>query len=325
MPGAEVGAPATLVVGTGLLGSAVVRRLRREGLPVRTAAVRWPTHAVADLGAALDHFAEERGSAPWRIAWCAGAGVTTSGAEEFAREEAVFYAFCGLVAEQCAAGRLDPGTGVLFLASSAGAVWAGATNPPFTEEHPVAPVAPYGRSKLVLESLAQDLAARSGARVAIGRITNLYGPGQDLAKPQGLVSHLCRAHVTGHPVGIYVPLDTLRDYLYVDDAAGLVVDLVDRLDRCPAATCTVKVVGAQHSVSVGALVAEANRIFRRPVRVLVATSPVAARQSRDLRVRSTVLPDLDRRTLRTLPSGFSATAADVELRMTSRRGLGAPR
>ncbi len=57
----------------------------------------------------------------------------------------------------------------------------------------------------------------------VGRLSNLYGPGQDLAKPQGLISQLCRAQLTRRPLSIYVSLDTRRDYLFVDDAAAMVV------------------------------------------------------------------------------------------------------
>ena len=62
----------------------------------------------------------------------------------------------------------------------------------------------------------------------IGRIANLYGPGQNLDKPQGLVSQLCAAHLERRPVSIWVSLDTLRDYLYAPDCAQMVLDCLDR-------------------------------------------------------------------------------------------------
>ena len=53
----------------------------------------------------------------------------------------------------------------------------------------------------------------------IGRFSNLYGPGQNLGKLQGLISRLALSAVTRQPINIFVPLDTIRDYVYVDDAA----------------------------------------------------------------------------------------------------------
>jgi UDP-glucose 4-epimerase len=175
-------------------------------------------------------------------------------------------------------------------------------------------------SKLRLEKAVHQVARDAGLVAVIGRFTNLYGPGQDLRKPQGLVSHLCRAHVTGAPIGIYVPLDTLRDYLYVEDAASLVTDVMERAATGVRGTCTTKILGSQHSVSVGALLGEAQRIFRRPVPVLLAASRHASLQAHDLRVNSVVWPDLDRRTFWTLPAGIAATAVDVQTRMLAGRG-----
>jgi UDP-glucose 4-epimerase len=303
----------TLVVGGGgLLGSAVVRELARRGCPCTVAQVEWDGDSVADLTGELERFA---GAGPWRIAWCAGAGVTATTSEKFTREEQVFDAFATALNELCLSGRLSADSGVFFLASSAGALYAGSGPAPFNEDTAPVPRGAYGTSKMVLEERLARLAA-SGIAAAVGRFTNLYGPGQNLSKPQGLVSHLCRAHFTGRPVGIYVPMDTLRDYLFVDDAAALVVDMLDR-----AATAgprlTIKILASHSSVSVAALLMQAQRVFRRPLRVLLGTSSQAAQQARDLRVRSIVWPELDRRELSTLPAGIWATAADVEARLTS--------
>ena len=74
------------------------------------------------------------------------------------------------------------------------------------------------------EAARHRVRGRAPARpLLVGRISNLYGPGQNLAKPQGLVSQLCRAQLTRQPLSVYVSLDTMRDYLYVDDAAAMVV------------------------------------------------------------------------------------------------------
>jgi UDP-glucose 4-epimerase len=147
--------------------------------------------------------------------------------------------------------------------------------------------------------------------VLIGRIANLYGPGQNLTKPQGLISHLCRSQLTGQPISVYVSLDTLRDYIYVDDAAALVIDGLDRLAVVQPADPVIKILASQQGVTIGALIAESRRLFKRAPRVVLGSSPFAKFQVRDLRLRSVVWPELDRRSLTPLGVGIKATAADL--------------
>ncbi len=104
-----------------------------------------------------------------------------------------------------------------FIASSAGGTYAGSPDePPYTEESTTVAVSAYGHSKLRIEAAISPMTA-AGTRVCIGRIANLYGPGQNLQKPQGLVSQLCLTHLNRQPLGIYVSLDSLRDYVFVTD------------------------------------------------------------------------------------------------------------
>lgn len=308
-------APLLVVGAGGLLGSAIVRSRQRAGRSVLRAAVPWtePAAAAAAVLRMVAQVRDEAGGRPWQLAWCAGAGVTATGAATLEGE----LSLVGDIVD----GLLrigDLGEGRVFVASSAGGLYAGAADPPFTEATAPAPISAYGRTKLAVEEQFSALATGSGCRVLIGRLSNLYGPGQNLAKAQGLISQLCRSHVTGQPCGVYVSLDTVRDYLFVDDAAGLVSDGLDRLDEVlePGRTMT-KILAAQRSASIAALVGEARRIFRKRPPVLLASSPHASGQARDLRFRSVVWPALDARPLTPLPVGMDATARDVAAHLTS--------
>jgi UDP-glucose 4-epimerase len=79
------------------------------------------------------------------------------------------------------------------------------------------------------ETLRNWADARPSLSYLIGRISNLYGPGQDLHKAQGIISHLSRCLIYHHPVSIYVSLDTRRDYLFADDCAHQIAAAVARL------------------------------------------------------------------------------------------------
>lgn len=301
----------TLVVGArGLLGTAIRRRGAERGLAMTSARVTWSDawQSVADLLAAVDDVAEQAGDGPWRIIWCAGAGVTASTDESLAAEVAVMDDFARTLA-QGPAEALERCT--VFFASSAGGLYAGGAEPPFTERSAPAPLAPYGRAKLRAEGVFSRL-TEVGVRVVLGRISNLYGPGQNLAKPQGLISQMCLAHHEVRPIGIYVSLDTLRDYIYVDDCADLVLDVVERASTLPPGSDpVVKILAAGTSVSIAELIGTMRALHKRKPQAILAASPLGRAQARDLRLRSVVWTDLDHRPLTPLPAGMAATSEDI--------------
>lgn len=297
--------PALVVGARGLLGKAVGRALAAQSRPCVAARVDWAGSAVDDLLAAVRQVTATAGR-DWDLLWCAGAAVTGATPAQTDVEVATFTAFVdGLLAHE------DLRPRGMFLASSAGGVYAGVDDAPFTELTPPRPLAPYGHAKLRLEAQAARLAA-AGTPVLVGRISNLYGPGQNLAKDQGLISRLCRAHLLRDPASIYVSLDTIRDYLFVDDCAGLVLDGMDLLHRGPVATePVVKILASQQSATIGALLGACRQVFGPRIPVTLGASALAGRQARDLRFRSVVWPELDRRELTTLPHGIHATAEDL--------------
>lgn len=305
-----------VIGGGGLLGSAVIAELRSRGEYVRRARVRWSDEreAAADLADELASIAD--GGGDLRLWWCAGAGVTATGADQLAAEFGVFSGFVDQVARLAAH---HPARVALLLASSAGAVYAGSDDPPFTERTSPLPLSDYGRQKLRAEAAARSLVA-AGVGVAIARIANLYGPGQDLNKPQGLISQLCRSAHLRQPLNIYVSLDTLRDYVHVADAAARCVSLLDTIAAGEQAFVT-KIICSGHSVSVGALLGEANRIYRRRVPVILAASPLGRQQAQDLRLRSVVLPELDRVAGRPIAAGIAEVRRAVEASALAARGF----
>lgn len=293
-----------------------MREARRRGSVTVPARVRWadPDAAVTDLSDALRTVRETGG--PLRVLWCAGAGVTATPQHVLDTELEVFRRFLAVVAEMDADDRART---VFFYASSAGGLYAGASEPPFDEETIPAPLAPYGHAKLRAEAGLAALSA-VGIRVLVGRIANIYGPGQDLGKPQGLISQLCLAHHTARPIGVYVSLDTLRDYVFVDDCAEMVLDMVERGETLARAEAPVtKIIASQQSVSIASLLGEMRRIYKRAPRVVLASSPHARQQARDLRFRSITWPEIDRRSFRTLAAGIAATGEDIGLRVRSPR------
>ena len=111
---------------------------------------------------------------PWALAWCAGAGVVATGEEALAAEVRVFDRLASALAATVTAGE----DGVVFLASSAGGLYAGSTPAPFDERTSPRPLVAYGRAKLAMEAAVERLAEATGVRAVLGRLSNVYGRGR---------------------------------------------------------------------------------------------------------------------------------------------------
>ncbi len=307
-------APLAWVVGSGgLVGRHLVAALTSGGHEVMTSTVPWADEeaTVATLAAELARFTRGRTGRPWLLAWCAGAGVVATGAEALAAERRVFARFTSLLAD-----RLGPEEdGVVLLTSSAGGIYAGSSGPPFTEATEPAPLVAYGHTKLAMEEALSAVVAGTGARAVLGRLANVYGPGQRLGKPQGLLSQLCLSDATTRPLPVFVSLDTIRDYLYVADLARMLLRCADLVRAEPPGTSVVKVLASGRPVTVGHLVSEARRVFHRPLRTIAV--PARPGQVLDLRLGSVRWPGVDALAATPLAAGLAATSADVRSRVVS--------
>lgn len=303
---AHVSRPLTWVVGAGgLLGRQIAGQWRDSCGPLFDAPrIPWGEPAAAQrvLREVARELVARAGEAGWQAIWCAGAGVTSTSADVL-RDE--------LAALRAALSGLESGgtDGAVFLASSVGGVYAGNPSPPFTEDSPPAPLSPYGEAKLAAEGIVSDWAQATGIPALIGRISNLYGPGQNLAKPQGLISQICANYVRRRPTPIWVSLDTIRDYLYVTDCAAMVLDSMAMLRRDGG--IVVKILASGQPITIGAVLGEVRRVLGRRPEVLLGGSPNSRFQVRDLSVASVRWPQIDQREITPLVVGIHNTITDL--------------
>lgn len=298
----------------GLLGQSVQEALPAGGGPRLYAGVpRLPWSSPADLAAAfaagarglLTEAVQRR--EPWAVLWCAGHAVVASPEAEIEADLAAFASFTSALERALAE---VPGAreahGHVILASSAGGVWAGHRGGAITESTPTAPISGYGRLHLAREETLTALARRVALRGAIVRLSNLYGPGQRLDKPQGLVSQIARAVIQRRPVHVYVPLDTIRDYLFAADAGAGLREVLDLLRQTPEpGPPLVKIMASEEEVSVGGILSLFRRISRRAVPVVAGVSAWGLLQPRKLRFRSQVWAGAGRRRRTPLVEGVA--------------------
>jgi UDP-glucose 4-epimerase len=233
----------------------------------------------------------------WRLLWCAGAGVIATSTQELEQETILIGRFLAWLAGRLSDDRRLAGAGTLFFASSAGGVYsASKASPPFDETSPVGALNPYGCEKLKQEVLFTKFAEALGVDLLVGRLSNLYGPGQNLAKPQGLISHVGQSALRREPVSIYVSLDTIRDYLFAPDAGRMVVEAVHLRDEArsqglPLGPST-KIFASEVETTVASILGAWRQTLRRPLRIALATNSVGHLQPRILSFRSHVWPDV---------------------------------
>jgi UDP-glucose 4-epimerase len=260
-------------------------------------AIDWkqPEAARRTLAEGLREFAAAvaaRRCDSWRICWCAGAGIVGTTAAQLEPETEILRWFLDRLGAEA---RLMTTRGCLFLSSSAGGIYAGSRSRPIDETTASHPISDYGRAKLEQEGiLSAWIAARPNVSLLLGRLANVYGTAQRLDKPQGLISHMSPCILYRSPLHIYVPLDTIRDYLYAEDAGRQVVAGLDTLmaTRPGDARQVIRIFGAEREISIAGLIGTFFRITRSHVRVIQGAHPGRGQQPPLLQFRSRVWTDV---------------------------------
>lgn len=267
------------VIGAGgMLGCAVTRELCREGVEVYRYSNPFDWKNQQRLraqfeAAILEFMTGLTASDAWEIYWAAGVGSMGSSRADLDGETAALEGFLASLKQRLAASGVP---GVLGFASSAGALYAGSPDFEITEETPVTVANDYAAAKLGQERLLEAFASRqSPARVLIARFSTLYGPGQAQGKRQGLLSHIARCALRHQPVEIFVPLDTSRDYLFIDDAASDFIGSSQAL-RAGDERFQVRIIAAERSVTISEIVATFNRLNKRRLRVVCNRNNLSA-------------------------------------------------
>lgn len=280
-----------VIGGGGLLGSALSRELMISSTVFRPrVALDWsdPNALSFQVEAAVREFGSSIGvSSRWEIYWSAGIGNMGSSSEQLECETKALRAMLGALSGNehlCACG------GSLAFASSAGALYAGTTDDLVTEHSALAPTTPYAFAKLEQEALLGDFSRRQPIhRVLIARISTLFGAGRPGRDPRGLFGVMARSIYSHEPVKIFVPLDTMRDYIYSDDAARSMIDAL----RCipESDPLLVKIVASQRITTIAEIVALFGRIGRRHLRVVTGATAMTSKYAGLMQFRSSVGPD----------------------------------
>jgi UDP-glucose 4-epimerase len=297
---------AWVIGSTGLLGAALCRTLRQEGtelfFPTQCFSWHRPQDIPTQMEAAVNNFSRCcENSVQWEIYWAAGIGTMSSAAEVMSTET---HALSSLLKLLHADPRLSAIIGRVCFASSAGAIYAGSADEVISENSLPTPTTAYAIEKLRQEELVQRfVAVNPGTFALMARISTLYGPGQATSKKQGLLVYMARSIIRNQPIQIYVPYDTIRDYIDADDAAFAMVVSVRTVNS--ESRVLTKIIASENSATIAEIVAIFKRLSRRTPLVVRSANKLSNLYSRRVKFKSIVVSEGAFRPGKTLPIGIS--------------------
>jgi UDP-glucose 4-epimerase len=177
--------------------------------------------------------------------------------------------------------RHSPNIPITF-ASSGGTVYGEAETLPVPEHHPLRPRTAYGVSKVAVEHYALLYRRLWGVDARIVRLSNPFGPGQDIKGQLGAASIFTARALAGEQIEIWGDGSAIRDYIYVDDAiSGLLATMLVPPDSFHMQDPIVNI-GSGRGVSLRELISLLMHILDKPIEV-------AYKPARDFDVRANVL------------------------------------
>lgn len=284
----------------GLLGRAVSEILQHpanEWLP--KFALRWSS--IIDFRESLNLAIEEfwryvqSENLTWNIYWCAGVGSIGASREllESEIEKIVYFV------ERVESTFSDTGArGRVFIASSAGGIYGACQDDPITETSSISPNSKYGEMKLKTENLIERLESSIGCRVIIGRISTIYGVGQNLSKQQGLITTASLSILRHRPLEIFVPLETSRNYIHVADAALIATNLVESANHTAPSGPLRKIICSPRSLSVAHVLRIISEVFGRRPNISLSRSSSSGAYEREFVLESKVFKQVEPLTFR---------------------------
>jgi len=112
--------------------------------------------------------------------------------------------------------------------ASSAAVYGEPVRLPVDEEHPTAPMSPYGAAKLAAEKYVLLYNSLYGMENSALRLFNVYGEGQNAASPYaGVITKFADAIAEGNQARIVADGGQPRDFVHVDDVCDAFVRSIE--------------------------------------------------------------------------------------------------
>jgi UDP-glucose 4-epimerase len=116
----------------------------------------------------------------------------------------------------------------VIFCSTGGGVYGIPETLPITEDHPTKPLTAYGVSKLTAEIYLQLYNYLYDLPYLVLRLSNPYGPRQNLNSAQGAITHFLWAIRNRKPIEIWGDGSVVRDYFFAGDLMSLIPKVIEK-------------------------------------------------------------------------------------------------
>ena len=125
---------------------------------------------------------------------------------------------------------VDAGVRKLIFVSSGVTVY-GTTTEPVNETAALMPISPYGIFKCSMEYYLNYLNERFNLPTVVFRVSNVYGPGQNIRKGLGIINTFIERALQHLPVSLFGSGEAARDFIYIDDVAHILYKTADKTQQ----------------------------------------------------------------------------------------------
>ena len=194
----------------------------------------------------------------------------------------------------------------IYFASSGGAIYGDYGTELHAENDATRPRSPYAVGKLAIEGYLEYFHAVHGLDYTSLRISNPYGPRQHRQKQQGLIPIALRSIAAGKPVTRYGDGGMTRDYIHVEDAVRMILDIVGGTPRH-----AIYNIGSGSAHSVNDVLDAIAEVVGRPFDIVARPTPKSFVESSVLDI-TRFSDEFGVPRLRTLHDGIADTWSAVE-------------
>ncbi len=160
--------------------------------------------------------------------------------------------------------RQRPGIPFVF-ASSGGTVYGVPEAPLVSESHPLRPLSVYGASKASVEGYAMLYRRQFSVDTRILRVSNPFGPGQNVDGQLGAASIFAWRALAGLDIRIWGDGSVVRDYLYIEDAVDAFVATMNARSAAFGNADPIFNIGSGEGTSLKQIVETIGNILSTPV------------------------------------------------------------